>query len=71
MTKTTYLMTMVGGAFAAIVFAIGSVLLTIGIHDYDQSEDVRVVWACSVQGNKKCGPDQPIVDVQISNILYW
>jgi hypothetical protein len=72
MTKTAYAVTMIASALSAIILAIGSLILTIGIHDeMTTAEDSRIVWVCSTMGNQKCGPDQPIVDVQISNILYW
>jgi hypothetical protein len=55
---------------AGFCLAMGCLVTAIGVHDHNQSEDLTVLWTCSLQGNKRCGPNEPIVRVVPDNIFY-
>lgn len=57
----------IAGAAAWVGFA----LFLVGIHDAVAQEDTKVVWVCSQQGNKICGPGQPEVYVNPFNLILW
>lgn len=54
-----------------ILFGFGVLLCVIAAHDYHKPEDSRVVWICSMQGNKLCGPDTPAILVDPKQLLHW
>lgn len=35
------------------------------------SEDMTVVWVCSINGNRICGPDQGPIMINPANLLNW
>lgn len=44
----------------------------VGIHDALRGEeDSRIVWVCQVHGNKQCGPNESLIDVEWGFVWRW
>lgn len=57
---------------SSLLIAMGVVTATITIHDISHNvEGSKIVWVCSLNGNERCGQDEPEIMIYLHNLRNW
>lgn len=52
---------------AWMIWSMAAFLLVVALHWWQEAlgEDSAWIWSCSTMGNELCGPNEPLVKIQI------